>query len=192
MTRAERRRAKKNMSANPALPTYTGVTNARSPSSDRLRAAAVASTTNEQQISKKARRRRKSRDNKQYAKHCKDLFIIHPQDDTGRVPENPKVFMFFEGSKKNKPATFPHHAKGINVEVRSIHETSIRGGPGGFIYTGRGKIDPDYILCPQRACLKILDMKSLPGILDAFLMVIKVHPGSTNRHCMIVGVKVSE
>ena len=81
---------------------------------------------------------------------CKDLFIIHPQDDTGRVPENPKVFMFFEGSKKNKPATFPHHAKGINVEVRSIHETSIRGGPGGFIYTGRGKIDPDYILCPQR------------------------------------------
>lgn len=185
-----RRHAKKDKSPLPVPPTFAGVTKAPSASSLRLKAAAGASYSNARNITPKALRRRNARDRKLFAMHCEELELISPQDDVGRVPTSSKAYMFFDGSEKNRPATFPRHVRGRHVEVRSVYETKIHGG--GVMYMGNGKNDPDFIVCPQGVCLKMLDLETLPGVVDNFLLVARVHPSSTKRECMIVGDSPSE
>lgn len=138
-------------------------------------------------LSAKARGRIRSRDSKHSAKLREEekIKMISPQPDVGCMPDGSVAYMFIDGSKYKDKPTFPSHPRRRGMMVMSVHDMKIYGGENGWMYQGRGKTDPDFIVCPQDFCMDMLNW--CPELRAAFHGAIDVHRETTDRKCMIVG-----
>ena len=185
-SKSDRRRDAKTAKNSPV--SFAAVPKARTSSSMKVKAAEAARDSNASTLRSRSLRGRRSRDKAHDALMAElGLEEISTMLDNKLVPgDGKKVAVFYCGSHEGKPTTFPDHARGENVIVQSVHEMKQCGGEDGCFYTAHGNVDPDIIVCPLPDCLSILGLDSHCDTIQNLIAIIKAHPGTTNRHCMIV------